>query len=54
MLLQKGTVKREKALLTDMEQKDMEKVKGCLEGIIKNMKYKLYSLAMELKVCKHC
>lgn len=26
---------REKALLTDMEQKDMEKVKGCLEGIIK-------------------
>lgn len=28
----------------DREQKDMEKVKGCLEGIIKNKKYKLHSL----------
>lgn len=54
MLVQNGTVKREKALLTDLEQKDVEKVKGCLEGIMKNKKYKLYTPAMELKVCKHC
>lgn len=27
-----------------MEQKDMEKVKGCLEGNIRNKKYKLHSL----------
>lgn len=35
------TQKALRDLLTKVEQKDMEKVKSCLEGILKNRKYKL-------------